>query len=122
MGRYRKNVVKIALLYPSTYQVAMSSAVYHMLYFKLQDEGFYVERFTADRGPRGWENGTPLSYFDYIVTTIHYELDYIKLVKLLVKSGINPHAVSREKPRIIIGGPPLTANPEPLAQLADLIY
>jgi Fe-S oxidoreductase len=34
---YREAAVKVALLYPSTYRVAMSSAVYHMLYFKLQD-------------------------------------------------------------------------------------
>ncbi len=57
---YRKAAVKVALLYSSAYQEAMSSAVYHMLYFKLQDEGFYVERFTADRGPAAWKTELPL--------------------------------------------------------------
>lgn len=118
---YRKNAIKIALLYPSTYSVAMSSAVFHILYFKLQDAGFYVERFTADRGPRGIEDGTPLSHFDYIVAAVHYELDYINLVKLLLEAGVPPRAARREAPRLIIGGPPVTANPEPVAEFADVI-
>jgi len=119
--RYRKSGVKVALAYPSTYSVAMSSAVYHVLYFKLQDEGFYVERFTADRGPRGVEEGTPLSHFDYVVATVHYELDYINLTKLLIEAGVEPWARARERPKVVVGGPPVTANPEPLADLADLI-
>jgi radical SAM superfamily enzyme YgiQ (UPF0313 family) len=116
---YRKAAVKVALLYPSAYQVAMSSAVYHMLYFKLQDEGFYVERFTADRGPRGLEDGTPLSHFDYVVATVHYELDYVNLVKMLIDAGIPPRAADRRRPKLVVGGPPVVANPEPLAEFAD---
>jgi radical SAM superfamily enzyme YgiQ (UPF0313 family) len=118
---YRKNAVKVALLYPSTYKVAMSSAVFHMLYFKLQDAGFYVERFTADRGPWGVEDGTPLREFDYIVATVHYELDYVNIVKVLVDAGISAKASQRSKPKLILGGPPVTANPEPVAEFADAI-
>lgn len=119
--KYRRGAVKVALLYPSAYPVAMSSAVFHILYFKLWDAGFYVERFTADRGPRGVEEGTPLRHFDYIVASIHYELDYIKVVKMLKDGGVELRAASRERPKIVLGGPPLTANPEPLAELADVI-
>jgi radical SAM superfamily enzyme YgiQ (UPF0313 family) len=118
---YRKAAVKVALLYPSTYRVAMSSAVYHMLYFKLQDEGFYVERFTADKGPHGVEDGTPLAHFDYIVATVHYELDYVNLVKMLIEAGIPSRAAHREKPKLVVGGPPVAANPEPVAEFADAI-
>lgn len=118
---YRKNAVKVALLYPSAYAVAMSSAVFHMLYFKLQDEGFYVERFTADRGPHGIEDGTPLAHFDYIVAAIHYELDYVNLVKMLIEAKIPPRARERERPKLVIGGPPVTANPEPLAEFVDAV-
>ncbi|MGC9049660.1 B12-binding domain-containing radical SAM protein [Pyrobaculum sp.] len=118
---YRKNAVKVALLYPSTYAVAMSSAVFHMLYFKLQDAGFYVERFTADRGPRGVEDGTPLKEFDYVVATVHYELDYINIVKMFLKAGIPTRASLRGKPRLVLGGPPVTANPEPMAEFADAV-
>ncbi len=118
---YRKNAVKVALLYPSTYAVAMSSAVFHMLYFKLQDAGFYVERFTADRGPRGVEDGTPLREFDYVVATVHYELDYVNIVKMFLKAGIPTRAPLRGKPRLVLGGPPVTANPEPMAEFADAI-
>jgi hypothetical protein len=103
---YRKAAVKVALLYPSAYQAAMSSAVYHMLYFKLQDEGFYVERFTADRGPRGLEDGTPLSHFDYVVATVHYELDYVNLVKMLIDAGIPPRAAHRRSRSWLSGGRP----------------
>ncbi len=119
--KYRRSVVKVALVYPSTYRVAMSSAVFHILYFKLQDVGFYVERFTTDGGARGIEEGTPLSHFDYVLAPVHYELDYLNLIKLLREGGIELWAKVRRGPKIVLGGPPLTANPEPLAELADLI-
>ncbi|MEM0370067.1 MAG: radical SAM protein [Pyrobaculum sp.] len=118
---YRKNIIKVALLYPSTNAVAMSSAVFHILYFKLQDEGLYVERFTLDKGPRGVEDGTPLSHFDYIVATVHYELDYVNLVKMLLDGGVEIKAARRERPKVVVGGPPVTANPEPLAEFVDAV-
>lgn len=120
--RYRRGMVRVALLYPSSYEVAMSSAVFHRLFYMLSDvEDFYVERFVLSEEPRGLEEGTPLGHFDYIVSSIHYELDYVNLVRILMRGGIEPLASKRRSPRLIVGGPAPTANPEPLAEIADVL-
>jgi hypothetical protein len=41
--KYRKGMTRVGLLYPSTYEIAMSSLVYHRLYFLLNDmENVYL--------------------------------------------------------------------------------
>jgi len=65
-----------------------------------------VERFTADHGARGVEDGTPLGHFDYVVATVHYELDYVNLVKMLISAGIPPRAADRKRPKLVVGGRP----------------
>ncbi len=121
-------MTKVALFYPSTYSVAMSSLIVHRLYFWLNDlDNVYVERAflpTPRGGPtavRGLEGGTPLGSFDYIIAPIHYELDYVNMVRALLGSGVELLASRRSSPRIILGGPTVTANPEPLANLADAV-
>ncbi|MGC9209957.1 MAG: B12-binding domain-containing radical SAM protein [Acidilobus sp.] len=126
--RYRRGMTKVALFYPSTYEVAHSSLVYHRLYFTLNDmENVYVERalLRSPRGRpepvRGLEEGTPLKSFDYILVPIHYELDYANFVRALIGSEIPVKARERDRPKIILGGPAPTANPEPVAEAADAI-
>ncbi|AFZ70140.1 Fe-S oxidoreductase [Caldisphaera lagunensis DSM 15908] len=125
--KYNKNMIKVALFYPSIYSVAMSSLVFHKLYFLLnQLDDIYLQRFympslTGKPIPmRSFENGMPLKDFDYIFIPVHYELDYINIVKALIGSNIEIYSSKRNKPKIIIGGPTITANPEPLAELADI--
>ncbi len=125
--KYNKNKIKVALFYPSIYSVAMSSLVFHKLYFLLnQLEEIYLERFympslTGKPTPmRSFENGMPLKDFDYVIIPVHYELDYVNIVKALIGSNIEVYSSKRNRPKIIIGGPPITANPEPLADLADV--
>jgi radical SAM superfamily enzyme YgiQ (UPF0313 family) len=126
--KYRKGMTKVGLFYPSTYGVAMSSLVYHRLYFMLNDmENVYVERLVmpnASGGPvqlRGLEGGTPLRSFDYLVIPVHYELDYANVVRALIGSGVSVRSADRASPKIIMGGPAVTANPEPMADAADAI-
>jgi radical SAM superfamily enzyme YgiQ (UPF0313 family) len=124
--RYRKGMTRVALLYPSTYEVALSSLVYHRLYFTLNDmENVYVERFflRSPGGPpeplRGYEGGAPLRSFDFIVAPIHYELDYANLARALLGSGVPVLSRERASPKVIVGGPAPTANPEPIADMVD---
>ena len=126
--RYRKGMTRVALLYPSTYEVAHSSLVYHRLYFMLNDmENVYVERFVLSSptgGPealRGIEDGGPLKSFDFIVAPVHYELDYANLARALLGAGIPVLARERASPKIIVGGPAPTANPEPIADMVDAV-
>ena len=125
---YRKGMVRVALLYPSTYEVAMSSLIVHRLYFWLSDmEEVWVERafLSSPRGPpeavRGLEGGTPLPKFDFVLVPVHYELDYANIVRALVGSGVPVRSSERKGPKIIVGGPAPTANPEPIADVADAV-
>lgn len=120
--KYRKGLVRVTVAYPSTYKVAMLSLSFHMLYNAFVRRGeFYVERATLDSRGRSLETGTPLKSFDVIVFSVHYELDYVNLVRMLLDGGVELFSARRRRPLIIIGGPPVIANPEPLADIADVI-
>ena len=126
--KYRRGLVRVAVVYPSTYEVAMSSLSFHALHRALNaHENLYVERFvTGSAGPprplRSIESGAPLSSFDAIVFTVHYELDYANMARALIGSGV---AVKRRerggRPLIIAGGPPLMANPTPVIEMVDAV-
>ncbi|MDP8002770.1 MAG: B12-binding domain-containing radical SAM protein [Caldisphaera sp.] len=125
--KFRKGMKKIALFYPSNYNIAMSSLIYHRIYFLLNDiDDIYVERFFIDIRDentgrlRSLENRMNLENFDYIIVPIHYELDYVNIIKALMSSNIEIYSIRREKPKIILGGPTVTANPEPLGDLSDI--
>ena len=125
--KYRKSMIKVALFYPSIYSVAMSSLIFHKIYFLISEiEDIYLERFFMPHlygkpvPLRSFENGMPLKNFDYIIIPVHYELDYVNIIKALIGSNIEIISSKRNKPKIIIGGPTITANPEPIADIADI--
>ncbi|NPA70882.1 MAG: radical SAM protein [Crenarchaeota archaeon] len=125
--RLRRGVTRIAIAYPSTYMVGMSSLSIHLLYFLLNSfDDVYAERvFMEGEGPyRSVETGTPLKNFDVILFSVHYELDYVNVVRMLERSGINPLRDRRvsSRPLIIVGGPTVSANPEPVADIVDAVF
>ncbi len=123
----RRYSYDIAVVCPSTYPVSVSTLSIHMLYFKLNSyREFYAQRVVYDKpswrnGFSGIEVGTPLSKFDVLLFSVHYELDYVRLVRMLLLSGIEPLAKKRKGPLVVIGGPAPTANPWPLYEIADVI-
>ncbi len=126
--KYRPGVLRVAIAYPSTYQVGMSSLSIHLLYHYLNSLDFVIaERvFMEGTGPyRSIESGTPLRDFDLILFSVHYELDYVNIVRMLERSGIPPlrkHRKDNKYPTIAVGGPCVTANPEPLADIVDVVF
>ncbi len=124
--KIRRGIFRVAIAYPSTYMVGMSSLSIHLLYNILNNIDFvYAERvFMEGSGPyRSVETGTLLRDFDLILFSVHYELDYVNIVKMLERSGINPISRYRNrKPIVIVGGPTVTANPEPVADIADIVF
>ncbi len=126
--RYRPGILRVAIAYPSTYQVAMSSLSIHLLYHYLNSLDFVIaERVVMEGvGPyRSIETGTPLREFDVVLFSVHYELDYVNIVRMLERSGIPPLRRDREGKRfpiIAVGGPCVTANPEPLAEIVDVVF
>jgi radical SAM superfamily enzyme YgiQ (UPF0313 family) len=125
----------IALVYPNSYYVGMSSLAIHSLYqlWNSRDEivcervfsGFPEQgtSLVGDTVPLSLETGAPLDYFPVVAFSISYEMDYFHVVSLLRAAGIAPRAVDRDEnaPLIIAGGPAVSANPEPLAPLLDAV-
>jgi radical SAM superfamily enzyme YgiQ (UPF0313 family) len=123
--------VPIALVYPNSYGVGMSSLAVHALYglFNAQP-GLLAERAFAwllRSSPEGpvltIESQRPLSDAAVVAASLSFEMDYFNLVAMLRRSGIPPRAAERDAshPLVLLGGPAVSANPAPLMALADAI-
>jgi len=105
---------RIALVYPSTYEVAISNLGIRIIYHLLNlDDRIYCERFTAE-SDRSIETGSHLSEFDLIMFSYQYELDFLEMAHQIARLNLF------DKPKII--GGPCTCNPYPLKCLTDYVY
>lgn len=115
----------IALVFPNTYYLGMSSLAVHTLYrlWNARDDVVCERVFTDLMPPLSLETGAPLDYFPVVAFSISYEMDYFHVVTLLRAAGIPPRATDRDEthPLIVAGGPAVSANPEPLAPLLDAV-
>ncbi len=114
----------IALVFPNSYYLGMSSLAVHSLYGLWNArEDVVCERVFVDTSPLSLESGSPLDYFPVVAVTLSYEMDYFHVVDLLRAAGIPPRAAERDdhSPLILAGGPAISANPEPLAPLLDAV-
>lgn len=125
----------IALAFPNTYYLGMSSLAVHSLYSLWnRNDDVVCERVFAEftrPGPQGrdvaipyaLESGAPLDHFPVIAFSISFEMDYFHVVALLRAAGIPARATDRDEthPLILAGGPAVSANPEPLAPLLDAV-
>jgi len=118
----------VALIYPNSYYLGMSSLAVHALYGLINRQRDYLaERVFWEPGgtslPLSLESQRPLADFAALAFTINYEVDYLNVARILRASGIPPLAEERDgtHPLIIAGGPSLTANPMPLSPLVDAI-
>jgi radical SAM superfamily enzyme YgiQ (UPF0313 family) len=121
----------IALAYPNTYYVGMSSLALQILYRRFNEHADVVcERVFWDKG--GWEARRPLrsletqqrvDEFAVWAFTISYEMDYFNVVEMLRQAGLPPLAADRDArwPLLVAGGPGITMNPEPMAPFFDAI-
>ena len=128
--------LRVALIFPNTYFVGMSSLGYQTVYRLFNDlEDVVCER--AFLPPRQelrdqLESRTPLLTlesqtlvrdFDVIAFSISFEWDYTNVVTMLRLAGVPPRAADRKghHPLVVIGGAVTFVNPEPLAPFADVI-
>lgn len=124
---YKKGRLSVAVAYPSLYEAAVRSLAIQMLYFYLNSfDEIVAERFVLKKirgeepAPVSLESSQPLKNFRVIFFSVHYEPDYVNIVRLLNSSGIPPLAEKRNHV-VIVGGPPVIANPEPLCEIADVL-
>ncbi|MFC1901298.1 radical SAM protein, partial [Chloroflexota bacterium] len=118
----------IALVYPNSYYVGMSSLGIHAIYSLLNGYPDIVcERLFLEKGDKApllsLESGRKLADFAVVAFSVSYELDYFNTVKILKESGIPLYAADRDEhhPLVIAGGPCITANPMPLSPFFDCL-
>src|SRR6476661_2254493 len=128
--------LRVALAFPNTYYVGMSSLGFQTVYRLFNDlEDVVCERVflppkqelqqQLQSGTRlvTLESQTPVSEFDVIAFSVSFEWDYTNVVTLLRLAGLPPRADARtaRHPLVVIGGAVTFVNPEPLAPFADVI-
>lgn len=127
--------LRVALLFPSDYPVGMANLALQSLYGLFNASGdilcervFYPDIPEQDRRRddtlRSLEYDTALGAFDLIAITSSFELDWLNVPAALAEGGVPVLASERTRhsPLVIIGGPAVTANPQPLAPLADALF
>lgn len=119
--------IPVALAYPNTYYVGMSSLGLQQLYRLLNDlpdlvaERVFWEARQGGEPPTSLESQAQLADFAYLGFSVSFELDYFNLVSLLLRAKIPPLGAERtdSHPVVLAGGPAVSANPLPLAPIVD---
>ena len=128
--------LRVALAFPNTYYVGMSSLGYQTVYrlFNELDDVVCERVFLPpkqelktqleSRTPLlTLESQTPVADFDILAFSISFEWDYTNIVSMLRLAGLPPRAAARSTrhPLVVVGGAVTFVNPEPLAPFADVI-
>src|SRR3954465_147657 len=128
--------LRVALAFPNTYYVGMSSLGFQTVYRLFNDlDGVVCERTflpakqelqaqLASGAPLvTLESQTPVSEFDVLALSVSFEWDYTNVVTMLRLAGLQPRASARSTrdPLVVVGGAVTFVNPEPLALFADVI-
>jgi radical SAM superfamily enzyme YgiQ (UPF0313 family) len=116
----------IALIYPNTYYLGMSSLGVQAVYGLFNGNNRVVcERVFLDttekNAPAAIESNRPLTDFAVLAFSLSYELDYFNVIKILKEARIPLLAAERDEshPLVIAGGPCVTSNPMPLSRFFD---
>ncbi|MBW1616565.1 MAG: radical SAM protein [Deltaproteobacteria bacterium] len=116
-----KNRLKVALIYPNTYQIGMSNLGFQTVYKMINNfDHILCERVFLCKN-RTIESGRKISNFDIIAFSVSFETDYPNIYKILTEAEIPAFAKKREDnfPLIIAGGVACLLNPESIAPFID---
>lgn len=124
----------VALAYPNTYAVGMSSLALQILYRMLNARPDVVcervfwdpDAIAAGRPLITQESGRPVEQFDVWAFTVSFEMDYFNLAAMLRQARVTPPGLAGgdddgARPFLLAGGPALSMNPEPIAPFFDAI-
>jgi radical SAM superfamily enzyme YgiQ (UPF0313 family) len=128
--------LRVALAFPNTYFVGMSSLGFQTTYrlFNAIDDVACERVFLPPKQELQaqlesgaplltLESQTPVRQFDIVAFSISFEWDYVNVLTMLRLAGLAPRAAARDPrdPLVVIGGAVTFVNPEPLAPFADVI-
>ena len=128
--------IRVALAFPNTYYVGMSSLGFQTVYRLFNDlDDVVCERVflpakqelqaqLEEGAPLlTLESQTPVGDFDVLAFSVSFEWDYTNVVTLMRLAGMAPRAAARgpRDPLVVIGGAVTFVNPEPLSAFADVI-
>jgi len=128
--------LRVALVFPNTYYVGMSSLGFQTIYrlFNQIDDVVCERVFLPGKQELQQqlasgtslvtlESQTPVSDFDVMAFSVSFEWDYTNVVSMLRLAKLPPRATDRHErhPLVVIGGAITFVNPEPLAAFADVI-
>lgn len=130
-GTIRKrwhNRVRVVLVYPNRYKVAMANLGFQAVYRLLNamdhvvcERAFLPEPEEGDSPVVSLESGRRLAHFDGIAFSLSFENDYPHVLTLLQKAALPLQTAHRgaSLPLILAGGVAAFLNPEPLAPFFD---
>ena len=127
---------KVVLAFPDAYEIGMSYLGQKILYALLNRErdvlaervfapwpDFERELREAGLPLASLESGRPLREFDIVGFSLLYELNFSNILTVLDLGAIPLVSAERgEKDPLVIAGGPAAFNPEPVADLFDLIF
>jgi len=134
--RGRGGQLSVCLVYPNSYQTGMSSLGFQTVFGLLAESpGILCERaFLPDREDLGeyrrsgtpllsLEGQRPLADFDVVAFSTSFEPDYLHIPLILALARIPVFTAERTDadPLIIAGGAAFFINPEPVADLLDVV-
>lgn len=108
--------------FPGIYNFGMSSLGFLSIFKKLDlQENYFVERLFADSEPQ--KMLLNVKDVDVLCFSMSFELDFLTIFKIMEKFDIPLKSKDRNEnhPIIFVGGPVVTANPEPFCEFFDVI-
>jgi radical SAM superfamily enzyme YgiQ (UPF0313 family) len=124
---FKEAEIRVALVYPSPYNAAMSSLGYQQIYRALHAmPGVAADRAMLTDAPGRFdtlETGRPVGSYPMLAYSVAYELEIAGVVETLARAAIPALRDERAShhPLIIAGGPLTFSNPAPLAPFCDVI-
>lgn len=122
---HRGAPLRIALVYPNTYEVGMASLGFQTVYRLFNEYPDVICERVFALVPmdeiRSLESGSPLESFDLVGFSLSFELDIPHLIRCLKTGGLSPLARDRTSrdPLVFVGGVVAGLNPSPLLPFID---
>ena len=128
--------LRVCLVYPNRYRVAMSNLGFMAVHALINAPGDMLceraflpdpdemKEYEQSRTPLlSLETQQPVADFDVIAFSVSFESDYLNLPLLFRLAGLPCYAAERTErhPLVMAGGAALFLNPEPVADFLDLI-